>query len=192
MQRRIIINKGKKYIVNVVGWEDGVWDEDPYHNLLYFSGSTKTIANPSGSIDESANSWKEVHGHSCFQLTGLDISDNLLITADLHDNYALTTLDCSSNALTTLDINYNSALATLVATGNALSSISIVGTYALLDVNLANNKLTKPCVDNILATLITNGLHYGTLDLTGGTNSPPTDMVDVIKLRNKDWLVNVN
>ena len=57
MQKKIVLKNGKKYIVNVVGWEDGNWNPDPNENLLIFiSGSTQLqFVDPTGIIDQSSN-----------------------------------------------------------------------------------------------------------------------------------------
>lgn len=61
-------------------------------------------------------------------------------------------------------------------------------------VNIGNCALTQESVDSILVSLSENGISGGTVDLGGGTSSPPSQIgIDAISvLNNNGWQVYVN
>lgn len=84
---------------------------DPYDGVLIFVGSSLTITNQEildvyeGSIDQSGQSWKEIHGHNCSNLINLDCNSNQLTSLDVSSNTALTNLDCNTNQLTQVSVD---------------------------------------------------------------------------------------
>lgn len=98
----------------------------------------------------------------------------------------LTSLDLSS--LTTcpsIGINNNSVLASLI----------LSDTIDTLSMDFTINALDTTSVDGILLSVDTAGYSTGTLDLSGGTNSTPTDGVDnanYVSLVGKGWTVTIN
>ena len=144
---------------------------DPYDGVLIFVGSSLTITNQEildvyeGSIDQSGQSWKEIHGHNCSNLINLDCNSNQLTSLDVSSNTALTDLNCYNNQLTTLNVSGSTALTDLNCTYNQLTSLDVSSNTALTNLNCYDNQLTSldvssntaltylNCYDNQLTSL---------------------------------------
>jgi len=173
---------------------------DPYDGVLIFVGSSLTITNQEildvyeGSIDQSGQSWKEIHGHNCSNLINLDCYDNQLTSLDVSSNTALTDLNCYNNQLTTLNVSGSTALTNLNCTYNQLTSLDVSSNTALTNLDCNTNQLTQVSVDQILISLDTNGQENGYVDLTGDNNAAPsaTGLAAQAFLEGKGWTVIVN
>jgi len=131
---------------------------DPYNNLLYLSGSSLSIPNPSGSYNYYTQSWKEVHAHNCPNLVGLNVSSNSLKLIDLQNLPSLLNLDISINPI----IVITSSLTTIGGTFNCsyCNSSSIINFPNLTNVNNFNcnncnslNTLNLPTLTSVGSSL---------------------------------------
>jgi hypothetical protein len=73
-----------------------------------------------------------------------------------------------------LDLSTNTALTYLGCGHNSLTSLNVSGATALTTLGCNYNSLTQVAIDNILASLVTNGLTNGYIDLSGTGNSYPS------------------
>ena len=84
-------------------------------------------------------------------LTALDCSTNNLTSLDVSKNVALTYLNCSSNNLTSLDVSKNVALTALDCSTNNLTSLDVSNNVALTYLYFSSNNLTSLDVSKNLA-----------------------------------------
>lgn len=109
---------------------------------------------------------------ACAGLTSLNLSSTL-VTIDPSDHPLLENYSQPSVGMTTIDISTNSAL---------------------LSLDLTDNALDEAAVDGVLVALDGFGLEDGEVDLSGGTNAPPsaTGLTAKANLEGKGWGVTVN
>jgi Leucine-rich repeat (LRR) protein len=131
-----------------------------------------------------------------------------LKAADLHgNNLSLGLLLAGMANLDTLNAIYHymtvapdltgcDNLVSLQLTSNStgFSTIDITPCPKLKNVGLDKNSLTEACVNQVLATLVANGLRSGTLNIGGGTNAAPTGqgLIDKTTLVSRSWTVTTN
>ena len=161
MQRRIIISKGKKYLVNVPT-DDGIYSgsydfgqaasgsggvpQDPYDNILYLSGSDFTYTNPTGVIGEAGATWKIARGHNCVNMTNLALQQQGgggLEICDITNATTMNQLAVQLNNLSSLDVHTNTALVNLYCNENpSLSSLNVSGLTVLDYLDCYDNNIT--------------------------------------------------
>jgi hypothetical protein len=98
-----------------------------------------------------------------------------LTSLDISGNPKLIYLDCSSNSLPSLDVSQNLSLRRLICAGCGLTDLDISGHTNLTYLDCYNNSLQCSSVGNILSYLYGNGQAFGRLNLSGGSNCPPTN-----------------
>ena len=138
----------------VINWGDGTSDtviiqkdyKDGWYNRLYSKSSERTIT----------ITGNNVIGLICSgnQLTGLDVSNNPVLTEllcgynrlgglDVSNNPVLTALNCGNNRLTSLDVSRNTALKELGCYNNRLTGLDISQNTVLEGLRCQNNRLTS-------------------------------------------------
>lgn len=102
----------------------------------------------------------------------------------------------SCELLETVDISgLTNSSAVSVYDCELLEEILISNTNNCKQYNFSNNALTQLSVDNILLFIDAAGQEIGSLNLSGGTNSPPTGgaaNANYLSLLSKNWDVNIN
>jgi hypothetical protein len=112
------------------------------------------------------------------ELVYLDCSINWLWSLDVSQNPELEHLDCYGCGLAALEISCNPALVWLNAHDNAI----------------VNNPEQGYPIDTILAKLDGFGLSNGFVDISGGSNAPPTEAAtqNIANLQARGWSVDWN
>ena len=74
------------------------------------------------------------------------------------------------------------------------TTVGSLAGLSLLLIELSNNNLTEAAVDGVLADMDAVGNLNGTIDLSGGTNAPPSaaGLVSKASLEGKGWTITVN
>lgn len=162
--------------------------------VLIYSGGT---AEPAG--------WTAVGG--LLQYDGTEVWAEPTVTeiATTHDNdldgsldvselTGLLQLACYGNLITGLILPDTAALVSVDANTNALTSVTIHDVDDGGAVYLGDNALSESEVDAILVALAAGAAINGTLDLTNGTNAPPsaTGLTAKGTLEGRGWTVTVN
>ena len=151
------------------------------------------VTDPTGVLDYSSNSYVYCYARNCPNLTELYCNYNQLTSLNLSGSTALTNLQCYNNQLTSLDISTNTALTYFACDTNQLTSLDVSTNTALIILGCDDNKLTQVAVDKILLDLVTNGQTDGEVNLSGGTNAPPSSTApgsnyDIL-VTTRNWVV---
>lgn len=113
---------------------------------------------------------------------------------DIHLLTNLVIFQCFANLITSLILPEPAPLALIDAHSNALTSVTIGDVADTCAVFFGANALPEAQVDGILASLAAGVAVNGTLDITGGTNAPPsaTGLTAKATLEGRGWTVTVN
>jgi hypothetical protein len=139
-------------------------------------------------------------------LTSLNVSNCTALfslNADSNDSFsdidvsgctALHDLSATSNQIAVIDLSTCPALVSVFLSTNQLMSLDVSNCVTLSELDVSANALTESAVDAILAALDSNGLSDGTVDLSGGTNAPPSaaGLTSKSNLEGKGWSVSVS
>lgn len=130
---------------------------------------------------------------ACAALTTLYSHYNNLSAIDLSGNTSLSIVGLNNNSLTSFDASALVDLTTLYLNNNSLLAITIANPLVSWLV-ASGNALDEASVDGVLVQLVANGLSSGHVDLSGGTNSPPsaTGLAAKATLEGLGWTVTVN
>lgn len=135
-------------------------------------------------------------GSTAVQTLRLDDSEFSGGVPDLSGLTALEILDLDQCGISgVLDLSGLTSLITLDVAGNlALTSVVIADSQPITDFNGIDCALTETSVDDILVVLSNNGQANGNVDLSAGTNAPPsaTGLAAKAVLEGNGWTVNVN
>ena len=113
-------------------------------------------------------------------LERLDCYGNNLTSLDVSKNVALTALDCSTNNLTSLDVSNNVALTYLYFSSNNLTSLAVSKNLALTYLDCGSNQLTSldvsnnvaltylNCIGNTTVTTLSIASEYGNASVSTG------------------------
>jgi|GEM_PF-3604955 hypothetical protein len=81
-----------------------------------------------------------------------------------------------------------------IAYNTMLSSITLPETHLMNNLSCYGNALSQECIDAILQNLVDNTTDGGAVELSGGTNSPPSaaGLANIAILEDRGWTVTVN
>lgn len=170
---------------------------------LVFVGSNLTLTNTQiaalgGTVNQSIQTWKEVHGHDCLSLLSLQVQSNLLTDLVLTGMTSLLGLTCQSNQLTELDVSGLPALTSLQCQNNQIATLDVSQNTALVTCYCANNLLTvlDVAANTALANLDCSANFISALDVSTNTaletlNAYNT-LIPSIDITNNTLLLNID
>ena len=115
-------------------------------------------------------------------------------TLDLAGDAIVEKVTANSNSFATADFTGCSAITFICMRSNGLSTVGIEDSPLLLSCDFSDNELDEAAVDGVLADLDSFGLSNGFVDVSGGTNAPPSaaGLTSKANLEGKGWTVTVN
>jgi hypothetical protein len=157
-------------------------------------------------INASMNALTSITLTGCTGIGVLALQGNSsLLAIDVSDLAALYELNVSNTGISALDLSANPLLQILTATDlgiaaldvsdhSALAVLHVGSCPALLDLDASGCALPEGEVDGVLDALDVAAGEDGTVDLSGGTNAPPSaaGLVSKAALQVKGWTVTVN